>query len=88
MSRVAVIGCGYVGLATAVTLTHLEHHVVCAEINQERLAMLQEATSPILEDGLEDLLRLGLDRGNLEFVASATEAVRDAEFVFLACRPL
>ncbi|HUQ40080.1 MAG TPA: UDP-glucose/GDP-mannose dehydrogenase family protein [Acidimicrobiales bacterium] len=83
MSKVAVIGCGYVGLATAATLSHLGHHVVAAEVNPDRLVLLREGRSPILEDGLEDLLREGLAKGTLEFVDDAAIAAEGAEFAFL-----
>ena len=83
MSRVAVIGAGYVGLATTVTLTHLGHEVRCAEINPDRLATLRDGRSPLLEPGLETMLRDAFDRELLEFVPDAPTAAADAEFVFL-----
>ncbi|MBV8960461.1 MAG: UDP-glucose/GDP-mannose dehydrogenase family protein [Actinobacteria bacterium] len=41
---------------------------------------------PILEAGLEDLVREGIDGGRLSFVLGAANAVPEAEFVFL-CVP-
>ena len=86
MSRVAVIGTGYVGLTTGAYLAHLGHHVVCADVVEEKVAMLQTGRIPILEAGLEDLVREGLDGGRLSFVLGAANAVPEAEFVFL-CVP-
>ena len=86
MSRVAVIGAGYVGLTTACCFAHLEHRVVCADIDRRRVEMLQRGEVPILEDRLESLLRAGLEDGSLEFVTGAANAVADAEFVYL-CVP-
>ena len=86
MSRVAVIGTGYVGLTTGAYLAHLGHHVVCADVIEEKVAVLQTGRIPILEAGLEDLVREGLDGGRLSFVLGAANAVPDAEFVFL-CVP-
>lgn len=85
MSSIAVIGCGYAGLSTGATLAHLGHSVVCADLDPDRVEMLRRAEMPILEDGLEELVREGLDGGRLAFVVGAAEAVRqaDAEFVFL-----
>ena len=51
MSRVAVIGAGYVGLTTAACLAHLGHEVVCADIDAEKVARLTKGEVPILEDG-------------------------------------
>lgn len=85
-ARVAVVGAGYVGLATAVTLAHFGHQVVCAERDPDKLARLSAGQPTILEDGLGQLLRGALDDGRLRFVADAVAAVPDATFVFL-CLP-
>jgi UDPglucose 6-dehydrogenase len=86
MSTVAVIGAGYVGLTTSACLAHLGHHVICADIDDARVAQLQRGESPILEDGLPELLRAGLESGRLSFVVGAQSAAGRAEFVFL-CVP-
>lgn len=83
MSKCGVVGAGYVGLATAVTLTHLGHEVTVAEHNPDRLETLRLGRSPILEAGLEERIAQGLADGVLDFVSDAGDAVRDAEFVFL-----
>jgi UDPglucose 6-dehydrogenase len=85
-SRVAVIGCGYVGLTTGVCFAHLGHDVVCADIDPDRIAMLERGEAPIVEPGLENLLRETTDEGRLRFVVGAANAVAEAEFVYL-CVP-
>jgi UDPglucose 6-dehydrogenase len=86
MSRVAVIGTGYVGLTTGAFLAHLGHDVCCADVVAEKVAMLNDGQIPIVEEGLEDLVREGLAAGRLGFVLGAAVAVPDREFVFL-CVP-
>lgn len=86
MNQVAVIGAGYVGLTTAAVLAHIGHHVVCADIDEDRVAALARGEIPILEAGLEELVHEGLEGGRLSFVVGAANAVPDAEFVFL-CVP-
>ena len=83
MSRVAVIGTGYVGLTTGACLAHLGHHVICADIDERKVELLQSGRIPIFEHGLEDLVVEGLRARRLSFVVGATTAVADAEFVFL-----
>ncbi|MHB1710222.1 MAG: UDP-glucose dehydrogenase family protein [Acidimicrobiales bacterium] len=83
---VAVVGVGYVGLPTAATLAHLGHRVVCGDADADKIALLVQGKVPIVEDHLEDLVREGQSAGRLRFVVGATEAVADAEFVFL-CVP-
>ncbi len=86
MSRVAVIGTGYVGLTTGAVLAHLGHRVTCADVLEEKVAQLARGEIPIHEDGLPELVRAELAAGNLRFVVGSATAVRDAEFVFL-CLP-
>lgn len=81
--RVAVIGAGYVGLPTAAVLSHHGHLVTLAERDERRLQVLREGRSPIVEHGLEEMLKDSMSRGRLTTVRSAAEAVVGAEFVFL-----
>jgi UDPglucose 6-dehydrogenase len=81
--RVAVIGAGYVGLTTAACFAHLGHHVLCADIDAERVARLKKGEVPILELGLPELLNEGLASGRLEFVVGASTAAQSAEIVFM-----
>src|ERR1700716_1912567 len=83
MSRVSVIGTGYVGLTTGACLAHLGHDVVCADIDAKKVEMLRRGQIPIYEQGLEVLVQEGLHQHRLSFVLGAAAAVRSAEFVFL-----
>jgi UDPglucose 6-dehydrogenase len=85
-SQLAVIGAGYVGLTTAACLAHLGHRVTCGESEPEKVGRLSRGEPTILEDGLPELLREGLDSGRLRFVTGARAAVEGASFVFL-CVP-
>ena len=76
MSKIAVIGTGYVGLTTGAYLAHLGHDVVCADVVEEKVERLQRGEIPILEAGLEELVREGLDGGRLSFVLGAANAAR------------
>ena len=62
MAQIAVIGAGYVGLTTAACFSHLGHDIVCADINAERVAQLSKGEVPIVEAGLDALVRDGLDQ--------------------------
>ncbi|HVM09565.1 MAG TPA: UDP-glucose/GDP-mannose dehydrogenase family protein [Acidimicrobiales bacterium] len=88
MANVAVIGTGYVGLTTGAILAHLGHNVVCADVIPAKVEALGRGEVPILEDGLDELVREGIDGGRLSFILGAAAAVEeaDAEFIFL-CVP-
>jgi UDPglucose 6-dehydrogenase len=84
--RIAVIGSGYVGLTTGACLASLGHRVVCADVDEAKVARLSRGEVPILEPGLPELVAQGLAAGRLRFVMGAAAAVTDAEVVFL-CVP-
>lgn len=86
MSKVAVVGAGYVGLTTATCLAELGHDVCCGEVDADKVARLQAGVPTIYEEGLEALLGRCLGSGRLRFVRGAASAVAGAEFVFL-CLP-
>ncbi|MSO85994.1 MAG: UDP-glucose/GDP-mannose dehydrogenase family protein [Acidimicrobiia bacterium] len=86
MSRIAVIGTGYVGLTTGACFAHIGHDVICADIDSDKVARLQRGEIPILEAGLDNLVKEGLEDGRLEFVVGAAAAVENCEFAYL-CVP-
>ncbi len=84
--RLAVVGTGYVGLTTGACFAHLGHHVVCGDIDERKVDMLNAGHIPIVEEGLETIVNAARVAGRLEFVLGAATAVRDADIVFL-CVP-
>ncbi len=88
--RIAVIGTGYVGLTTGACLASLGHRVVCADVDEAKVARLCRGEVDILEPGLPELVGAGLASGRLSFVLGARTAIAEldggAEVVFL-CVP-
>ena len=83
MSKLAIIGTGYVGLTTGAVMAHLGHTVTCADIDADKVARLGQADLHIYEPGLRDLVVEGLASGRLRFVVGAAAAATDCEFAFL-----
>lgn len=75
-SDVAVIGVGYVGLTTAVCLAHLGNRVTAVDVDAAKVRQLRCGEPPILEVGLPELLREGLDCGRLTFTTELDDAAR------------
>ena len=86
MSRIAIVGTGYVGLTTGACFAHLGHEVACADVDADKVAQLSRGEVPIVEHGLDRLVEEGLRSGRLRFVVGAANAVRDSEVAFL-CVP-
>lgn len=84
MSKIAVIGTGYVGLTTGACFAHLGHEVICADIDAEKVAQLQRGEIPILEKGLDQIVLEGIESGRLRFVLGAATAAAECEFAYLS----
>ncbi len=83
---IVVIGTGYVGITTAACLAHLGHRVIGADIDPRRVEHLSNGVIPIVEDGLEELVKEGLANGNLRFTTDSAAAAASCEFAYL-CVP-
>jgi UDPglucose 6-dehydrogenase len=86
MAKVAVLGAGYVGLTTGACLAHIGHEVACAEIDPAKVELLNSGRIPIVEDGLEEMVKENMEAGRLSFDLSPAKVAADAEFIFL-CVP-
>lgn len=82
--NVTVFGTGYVGLTQAVCLAEVGHLVCCVDINEARIALLNDGKSPIYEPGLDVLLTKNLAAGRLQFTVDAAQAVQFARLIFIA----
>jgi UDPglucose 6-dehydrogenase len=84
MSRIAVVGTGYVGLTTAACLADLGNEVRGVDVDSNRVATLQSGEMPFYEPGLGELLRRNSATGRLRFTSSHADGVSSADFVFIA----
>jgi UDPglucose 6-dehydrogenase len=82
MKNVAVFGAGYVGLVTGACFADLGHRVTIRDVVPERIEALRRGELPIYEPGLDELLERNADR--LTYTLDVAEAVRDADFVYIA----
>jgi UDPglucose 6-dehydrogenase/GDP-mannose 6-dehydrogenase len=81
--RVAVVGAGYVGLVTAVCLAEKGHHVICADVDREKVDKIRLAIPPIHEPGLEELLHRNVGT-RLVATTSLQQAVVDSDVTLIA----
>lgn len=79
--RIAVAGAGYVGLSIAVLLSR-QHDVTIMDVSEERVALLRDRKSPIVDPLIEDHLR---DHAlNLTATTDESVAFSNADVVFIA----
>ncbi len=82
--RVSVIGGGYVGLVSAAGFAQVGHHVVCMDIDAERVERMRQGEVPIYEPGLSPMLVDNQREGRLHFTTDMAEAVHHAEVLLIA----
>ena len=81
--KVSVFGLGYVGSVSAASFAADGHTVVGVDVNADKVASLNEGRSPIVEKGLDELIRTAAANGSLRATTSTTEAVNATELSLL-----
>jgi UDPglucose 6-dehydrogenase len=84
MKNITVIGTSYVGLTTGACFADMGNQVVCIDVDEQKIARLQEGILPIHEPGLQEVVLRNARAGRLHFTTSYEEGMREAEFVFIA----
>jgi len=84
MKQICVVGVGYVGLVTAACFADLGNRVVALDVDEKRVENLKKGIMPIYEPGLEELVKRNVKAGRLSFSTSYMEALKGAEFAFIA----
>ena len=84
MTKICVVGTGYVGLVTGACFADLGNEVACLDVDETRISKLKNGIMPIYEPGLEQLVAQNVHAGRLMFTTDYPEAVKDAEIAFIA----
>jgi UDPglucose 6-dehydrogenase len=82
--KVAVIGTGYVGLVTGACLADVGNHVLCIDIDQDKVDRLNAGEVPIHEPGLDDIVARNRKAGRMVFTSDYDLAVAHGETFFIA----
>ncbi len=82
--KIAVVGTGYVGLVSGTCFAETGNHVICVDIDENKVRRMQQGEVPIYEPGLEILFERNKRQGRLEFTTDLKKAIEKAEIIFLA----
>ena len=82
--KLAVVGTGYVGLVTGACFAEMGNHVVCVDVDKDKLARLNRGEIPIYEPGLEQIVQRNFKRGSLEFTDDLAMALDGAQVAMIA----
>ncbi len=82
--RLTIFGSGYVGLVTGACMAEMGNHVVCYDVDEAKIARLNDGDIPIYEPGLEAYIARNEEAGRLEFTTDVEKAVGHGLFQFVA----
>jgi UDPglucose 6-dehydrogenase/GDP-mannose 6-dehydrogenase len=81
--RVSVIGTGYVGLVSGVCLAEKGHRVICVDVDEQKVAMINQGIPPIYEKDLEEMLTKNVGP-TLNATTDLSAAVRQTDISLIA----
>jgi nucleotide sugar dehydrogenase len=81
--RITVIGLGYVGAVCAACFASMNHKVIGIDISKSKVDKINNKQSPILEEGLEELISKHVELGNLSATTNGREAIINSEISFV-----
>jgi UDPglucose 6-dehydrogenase len=82
--KISIFGTGYVGLVTGACLAEVGHHVICMDVDQNKVAKLRAGITPIWEPGLDAIVARNVADRRLQFTTDAEQAVHHGVVLFNA----
>ena len=82
--KITIFGAGYVGLVQSAVLANAGHHVVCIDVDPDKVNKLNQGILPIFEPGLENLIKSNHAQERLQFTTDAKLGVLHGKIQFIA----
>jgi len=80
---ISFLGLGYVGLTTAVCLASRGFKVIGFDVDDNKVKKIGSGVTPFFEPGLDELLKISLEKGYLKVTIDPEEAILDSEVTFI-----
>lgn len=77
--KVSVFGLGYVGAVSCACLPELGHDVIGVDINPLKVQLIASGQSPVVEEGIEELIGAAVKAGKLTATNDVAAAVQGTE---------
>ncbi len=81
--KITVAGTGYVGLVAGVCFAEVGHNVICVDVDEEKVKVMESGVSPIYEEGLQELMQKNYAAGRLHYTTNYQSAYKDADAIFI-----
>jgi GDP-mannose 6-dehydrogenase len=82
--KLSVFGLGYVGCVAAACLADAGHEVTGVDVNPTKVEIINSGKSPIIEDGIGELIAKVVASGRLSATTDSARAIRDSD-ISLVC---
>lgn len=82
--NIGVIGSGYVGLVAGTCFAESGNDVICADVDTNKISMLNRGEVPIYEPGLDRLIEHNVKAGRLTFTTDVVSCIKSSEVIFIA----
>jgi len=84
MRNIAVIGTGYVGLVSGSCFAEVGNRVICCDVDERKISLLQSGVVPIYEPGLEEMVARNKEQGRLHFTTDVGAAIEASDIIYIA----
>ncbi len=82
--KITVVGTGYVGLVSGACFAETGVDVICVDVDEQKIEMLNNGQIPIYEPGLYDIFKRNVEKGRLAFSTQLDVNLRESDVVFIA----
>lgn len=82
--KITVVGTGYVGLVTGACLAEVGHDVICLDIDQAKVDLLNNGGIPIYEPGLQQKVTSNFAEKRLTFTTDSKAAIEASQIIMIA----
>ncbi|MBU4246026.1 MAG: UDP-glucose 6-dehydrogenase, partial [Nanoarchaeota archaeon] len=82
--KLCVIGTGYAGIVNAVGFAALGNDVLCVDIDEKKVALINSGKSPIFEPELEEKLVAAFKQKKIHATTDLSAGIKDAEIIFVS----
>ena len=82
--KITMIGTGYVGLVTGACFAEVGNDVLCLDVDEKKIAILNDGGIPIYEPGLKEMVARNRAAGRIRFTTDVDAAVAHGDLQFIA----